>query len=59
MSPMKEMVTLNKEEQSRLMVLNGIKIGRITAREAAEVLGFSPRHVRRIPAAYRRRALQH
>jgi len=56
---MKEMVTLNKKEQSRLMVLNGIKIGRITAREAAEVLGFSPRHVRRIPAAYRRRALQH
>jgi transposase len=51
---MKEKVTLNKQEQSRLMVLNGIEIGRITAREAAEVLGLSLRHVRRILAAYRR-----
>jgi transposase len=51
---MKEKVTLNKKEQRRLMVLNGIEIGRITAREAAEVLGLSLRHVRRILAAYRR-----
>jgi len=54
MSPMKEMVTLSKKEQSRLMVLNGIEIGRVTAREASEVLGLSLRHVRRILAAYRR-----
>jgi len=32
MSPMKEMVTLSKKEQSRLMVLNGIEMGRVTAK---------------------------
>lgn len=36
------------------MVLNGIEIGRITAGEAADVLGLSLRHVRRILAAYRK-----
>ncbi len=36
------------------MVLNGIEAGRITGREAAEVLGLSLRHVRRILAAYRK-----
>jgi len=36
------------------MVLNGVEMGRITAREASEVLGLSLRHVRRILAAYRR-----
>ena len=48
---MKEMVTLR---QKRLMVLNGIETGRVTAREAAEVLGLSLRHMRRILAAYRK-----
>jgi hypothetical protein len=51
---MKEMVTLNKKEQRRLTVLNGIETGSIIAREAAEVLGLSLRHVRRISAAYRK-----
>jgi len=32
MSPLKEMVTLSKKEQSRLMVLNGIEISRVTAK---------------------------
>jgi len=32
MSPLKEMVTLSKKEQSRLMVLNVIEIGRVTAK---------------------------
>jgi len=32
MLPMKEMVTLSKKEQSRLMVLNGIEISRVTAK---------------------------
>ena len=36
------------------MVLNGIELGRATAREASEVLGLSLRHVRRILAAYRK-----
>lgn len=36
------------------MVLNGIELGRATAREASEMLGLSLRHVRRILAAYRK-----
>ncbi|TLN18762.1 ISNCY family transposase [bacterium] len=51
---MKERVTLTKKEQSKLMVLNAVEVGRIIGREAAELLGLSLRHVRRILAAYRR-----
>lgn len=51
---MKEMVTLNKKEQKRLMVLNQVEMGKISGREAAEVLDLSLRHVRRILAAYRK-----
>ena len=36
------------------MVLNGIEIGRMTTREACEVLDLSLRHMRRILAAYRK-----
>jgi Integrase core domain. len=51
---MKERVTLNKKEQSRLIVLNGVEVGKVTVREASEVLGLSLRHVKRILAAYRK-----
>jgi len=51
---MKEMVTLSKKEQTRSMVLNGINMGRLTAKEGAQVLALSLRHVRRILAAYRK-----
>jgi transposase len=51
---MKEMVTLNKKEQRRLVVLNQVETGKMLGREAAEVLGLSLRHVRRILAAYRK-----
>jgi len=51
---MKEMVTLSKKKLSRLMVLNEIEVGRITGREAAELLALSLRHVRRILTAYRK-----
>src|SRR4030042_2554794 len=51
---MKEMVTLNKKEQKRLMVLNQVEKGKMVGKEAAEVLGLSLRHVRRILAAYRK-----
>jgi transposase len=51
---MKETVTLSKKEQTRLMVLNGINMGRLTAGEAAQALAVSLRHVRRILAAYRK-----
>jgi len=48
------MVTLNRKEQKRLMVLNQVEVGWMRGREAAEVLGLSLRHVRRILAAYRK-----
>ena len=46
MSPMKAMVTLSKKRQSRLIMLNGIEIDRITARKAVEVLGLSPYNIK-------------
>jgi len=55
---MKEMVTLNRKEQRRLMVVNAVEVGRVTVREAAEVLSLSPRHVRRIVVAYRKEGAQ-
>jgi transposase len=51
---MKEMVTLNKKEQKRLVVLNQVEVSEVTGKGAAEILGLSLRHVRRILAAYRR-----
>ena len=51
---MKEKVTLNVKEQKRLLVLNEILAGRMTGLEAAEVLGLSLRHTRRLIAAYRK-----
>jgi transposase len=55
---MEERVTLNKNEQKRLMVLNQIEQGVMIAGEAAAVLGLSLRHVRRILAAYRKEGAQ-
>jgi transposase len=51
---MKEMVTLSKKEQKRLMVLNQVEVSKMIGREAAEVLGLSLRHMRRLLAAYRK-----
>ena len=45
---------MNRKEQKRLMVLNQVGVGRMRGREAAEVLGLSLRHVRRLLAAYRK-----
>ena len=53
---------MSREEQKRLMMLNQVEVGKVTAGETAEVLGLSLRHVRRILAAYRREgaaALEH
>src|SRR5512133_359393 len=50
---MRETVTLNQEEQRRLLVLNEVNRGRLTAERAGELLGLSERQVRRILAAYR------
>lgn len=51
---MKIEVTLNKKEQKRLLVLNEILAGRMTGQEAADVMGLSLRHTRRLIAAYRK-----
>jgi DNA invertase Pin-like site-specific DNA recombinase len=51
---MKERVTLTKKEQSRLMVLNGVEVCRIIAREVAQILDLTLHQVKRILAAYRK-----
>ena len=48
-------VTLNNKEQKRLLVLNEVLAGRITGKVAAELLGLSLRHTRRLIAAYRQK----
>jgi len=51
---MEELVTLNRKEQKRPMVLNRVEKGEICGREAAEVLGLSLCQVRIILTAYRK-----
>src|SRR5687768_3403457 len=49
-----ETVVLNGREQQRLVVLNRMLVGDLTAATAAEALGLSVRQVRRMLAAYRK-----
>lgn len=51
---MKEMVMLTQKEQVRLKVLNQVGVGDLEGRQAAEMLGISLRHLRRLLAAYRK-----
>jgi hypothetical protein len=51
---MKETITLNTQEQKRVMVLNRLLVGQLTAAEAAVLLNLSERQVRRLYAAYPR-----
>ena len=44
---------MNQHEQTRLQVLNSVMVGQLPVGQAAEVLGISDRHVRRILAVYR------
>jgi transposase len=46
-------ITLNRQEQKRLLVLNAVVAGQSTVAEAAASLGLSARQVRRVLAAYR------
>jgi transposase len=46
-------VTLNDKEQKRLKVMNLTIGGKISRKQAAEVLGLSLRHTKRMAAAYR------
>ena len=48
-----EGVTLTQKEQTRLQVLNSVLADQVSVCQAAEVLGVSERHMRRILAAYR------
>ena len=50
---MMEKVTLNNKEQKRVIVLNKVLEGQMTGQEAAEMLGVSLRHTRRLIAGYR------
>jgi hypothetical protein len=49
---MKEKVTLNSKEQKRLLVMNEVVAGRMTAQQAADMLGITLGHTRRILARY-------
>ena len=46
-------VTLNQREQARLSVLNSVLEYQVPITQAAELLGISQRHARRLLAAYR------
>ena len=48
-----ENVTLKPKEQARLQVLNGLLTEHMTLDQAADLMGVSPRHTRRILADYR------
>ena len=47
-------VTLNQREQARLSVLNSVLEYQVSIAQAAELLGVSERHARRLLAAYRK-----
>ncbi len=51
---MKKEVTLSTREQKRLMVLNEVISGRMSGQEAADVMGLTLRHTRRLIAAYQK-----
>ncbi len=48
-----ENVTLTPKEESRLQVFNSLAAEQMTLDQAAELMGVTPRHTRRILAAYR------
>ena len=50
-----ENVTLKPKEQTRLQVLNSLLAEHMTLDQAAILIGVSPRHTRRILAAYRKK----
>jgi transposase len=56
---MDKKVTLNMKEQKRLRVLNEVEAGRLTGKQAAELLGLSVRQVRRLIASYREKGAAH
>lgn len=51
---MKEKVTLNRKEQKKVIILNQIETKKLTVDKTAMLLEFTPRHVWRLLAGYRR-----
>jgi len=54
---MREQVILTVKEQQRLVVLTEMDARRITGQEAAQLMGLSLRHTRRLLAAYRQQGV--
>jgi hypothetical protein len=50
---MDELLTMSKKELSRLEVIQRVEQKRLKQKEAAEILGISTRHVRRLMQSYR------
>ena len=60
--PLVRLLRQAQKEQTRLKVLNSVLVDQVPVCQAAEVLGVSERHTRRILRAYRKegaRALSH
>jgi transposase len=55
---MREQVILSMKEQKRLQVISELDAGRVTGREAAELMGISLRQARRLLAAYRQKGVE-
>ena len=55
---MREQVILTVKEQQRLVVLTEMDARRITGQEAAQLMGLSLRHTRRVLAAYRQQGVE-
>ena len=55
---MERKVTLNKKEQRRLLILNGVEKGQIKRSQAVELLGITFRHVQRVLTAYRKEGVE-
>ena len=47
-------LTLNQQEQTRIQVLNSVLEYQLPIAQAAEIMGLSQRHTKRLLAAYRR-----
>ena len=54
MSPLCKEVTLKQREQARIQVLNTVLEHRLSIAQAAEIMGVSERHTKRLLAAYRK-----
>ena len=47
-------LTLNQQERTRIQVLNSVLEYQLPIAQAAEIMGLSQRHTKRLLAAYRR-----